>query len=322
MKKKIIFAALSVVLCVILAVSIFNIVKIVGNNAKNGEDSQFVSRVIERDGVKYYPKQDITTFLLIGLDRTGVPKESDSYINSARADVVMVISFDNTGKLINVLNLNRDSLVSVQVLGVSGYPAGNVIEQLALAHTYGKGLKDSAENTVTTVSKYLYDLKIDYYATVGMDCIETINDALGGVTVNVTDDFSIADPSISKGEVLLSGKQAVSFIRYRQGMGDGLNSSRMLRQQEYFKGLFTAIKGKYSEDSQSVVNLYESLSEKIITNCSTQAFSDILDKLVEYNLAEIVSPKGENKMGAEYNEYHVDSADIDKIILDFFYSEK
>lgn len=320
--KKIILVALSVLLCVILVVSVFNIVKIISNNQNSGEDSQFVSRIIERDGVEYYPRQDITTLLLVGLDRTGVPKEAESYINSARADVVMLVTFDNSSKQINVLNLNRDSMVPVQVLGVNGYPAGTATQQLALAHTYGRGLKDSAENTAITVSKYLYDLDIDYYATVGMDSIETINDALGGVEVNVTDDFSEIDPSIPKGEVLLNGKQAVSFIRHRETLGDGLNSSRMLRQEEYFRGLFTEIKGKYTEDSQSVINLYETLSEKIITNCSAQALSDILDKFAQYNLAEIISPKGENKQGAEFNEFHVDSDDIDKIILDFFYSQK
>ncbi len=321
MKKRTVYAILSVILCVVLAVSIFNIIKIVSENPKL-EDSNIVSRVIERDGVEYYPRQDITTFLLVGLDRTGVPKESESYINSARADVVMVITFDNTKKEINVLNLNRDSIIPVQILGVNGYPAGNINGQLALAHTYGKGLKDSAENTVTTVSNYLYNLDIDYYATVGMDCIETLTDALGGVTVTVTDDFSAIDASIPMGEVNLNGKQAVSFIRYRQSLGDGLNSSRMLRGEEYFKGLFTAVKEKHGEDSQSVINIYESMADKIITNCSVQAFSEILDKFSEFNLSEVVSPKGENKMGAEFMEFYIDSADIDRIILDFFYSEK
>ena len=322
MRSKTVYATLSVLLCVILAVSVFNIVKITTRNPQIDNNSSIVSRVIKRDGIEYYPKQDITTFLLIGLDRTGVPEESKSYINSARADVVMVITFDNTKKEINVLNLNRDSIIPVQIWGVNGYRAGNVNEQLALAHTYGKGLKDSAENTVTTVSKYLYNLDIDYYATVGMDCIETLNDALGGVTVTVTDDFSNTDASIPMGEVTLNGKQAVSFIRYRQTIGDGLNSSRMLRGQEYFKGLFTVLKEKHSEDSQLVISIYESLSDKIVTNCSAQAFSDILDKFSQYTLSDIVAPKGENRMGAEYTEYYIDSADIDRIILDFFYSEK
>lgn len=322
MRSKTIYSVLAVLLCVILAVSLFNIVKIVTKNSQVDNGTEIVSRVIERDGVKYYPKQDITTFLLVGLDRTGVPVEGEGYINSAKADVVMVITFDKTKKEVNVLNLNRDSVIPVQILGVNGYPAGTVMQQLALAHTYGKGLKDSAENIVTTVSDYLYNLDIDYYATVGMDCIEALTDALGGVEVTVTDDFSNTDETIPIGKVALTGKQASTFIRYRQGIGDGLNSSRMLREQEYFKGLFSTIKSKYNEDAKSVISIYEELSDRIVTNCSAQAFSDILEKFSEFTLSEIVAPKGENKIGDEFNEYYVDSSDLDRIILDFFYSEK
>lgn len=320
--KKIIYAALIIILCAILTVSIFNVVKIVNNNAQLRDNPDYVSRVINRDGVSFYPKQDITTFLFVGLDRTGTVQESESYNNSARADVVSVIVFDNSKKQINVLNLNRDSIIPVQVLSVAGYPTGTVSQQLALAHTYGKGMRDSAENTVETVSKYLYNLKIDYYVTLGMDCIETINDALGGVKVNVTDDFSAVDASIPKGEVLLNGKQAVSFIRHRQTIGDGLNSSRMPRQAEYFKGLFDAVRKKQAEDSEAVLNVYTDLEGKMLTNCSAQTLSDILEMITDYEVGKIVTPKGENVMGEEFMEFHIDSDDIDKIILDFFYSKK
>lgn len=320
--KKTIYAASILVLCAILIFSIFNVVKIVNNKADITENSDYVSRIIERDGVEYYPRQDITTFLLVGLDRAGPVQESDSYNNSAKADVVMVITLDNTKKELNVLNLNRDSILPVQVLSVAGYPAGTVDTQLALAHTYGKGVKDSAENTVQTVSNYLYGLKIDHYLTVGMDCIETINDSLGGVRVTVTDDFSRTDTFIPKGEVLLSGKQAVTYVRHRETIGDGLNSSRMNRQSEYFKGLFEAIKDNNSNDNELLLQVFESLSDRMVTNCSAQTLSDILNKFSEYKLGSIITPAGENVMGEEFMEFHIDNSSIDKIILDFFYSVK
>ncbi len=321
MIKKGIFALLSLVLCAVLVVSLFNIIKIATDNTKPEENS-FTSRVIERNGVKFYPKQDITTLLLIGLDRTGPVTESDNYLNSARADVVMLISFDNTQKTIRVLNLNRDSMIPVQVLGVNGFPAGKSEQQLALAHTYGKGLKDSAENVVTTVSEYLYNLKIDYYASVGMDCIELINDSLGGVEVNVEEDFSAVTPTIPLGKVKLTGAQAVSYIRHRKTIGDGLNATRMVRQEKYFVGLLDAIKSNHKSDKTKLMSLYEDLSDRMVTNSSIQTFADMLDMFSEYTLDTISTPKGENKIGKEFNEFYVDSADLDRIVLDFFYSEK
>lgn len=320
MKKNILFAVVAVLLCAILAISVFNVVKIVGD--KNEGNDQYTSRVIERDGIKYYPKQDITTLLLMGLDRTGPAVESNSYNNSARADVVMVLVFDDINKKINVLNLNRDTILPVQVLGVNGFPAGTTSQQLALAHTYGKGLKDSCENTKTTVSKYLSNLKIDYYASVSMDQIAVINDKLGGITVNVTEDFSAVEPFIPKGEVTLSGEQASAYVRYRKDVDDQLNLSRMERQKKYLQGLFTSMSKKNSEDADALLGLYNDISDYVVTDCSVQTISNLLEKFSGYTLNEVVSPDGDNVKGTEFMEFYVDEDHLDKIILDLFYSKK
>ena len=304
MKKNILFAVVAVLLCAILAVSVFNIIKIVGD--KKDDNDQYASRVIERDGIKYYPKQDITTLLLMGLDRTGPAVESNSYNNSARADVVMVLVFDDINKKINVLNLNRDTVLPVQVLGVNGFPAGTTNQQLALAHTYGKGLKDSCENTKTTVSNYLSNLKIDYYASVSMDQIAVINDKLGGITVNVT----------------LTGEQASAYVRYRKDVDDQLNLSRMERQKKYLQGLFTAMGKKNSEDAEALLGLYDDISDYVVTDCSVQTISNVLEKFSGYTLSEVLSPDGDNVKGTEFMEFYVDEDHLDKIILDLFYSKK
>ena len=59
----------------------------------------------------------------------------------------------------------------------------------------------------------------NYYISMNMDAIAILNDAVGGVTVNVTDDFSAVDPSITKGEVTLKGDQALTFIQTRKDVG-------------------------------------------------------------------------------------------------------
>ena len=320
MKKNILFAVTAILLCLVLAVSLFNVIKIVGN--KQDSDEQYVSRVIERDGVKYYPKQDITTLLLMGLDRIGPAVESNSYNNSARADVVMVIVFDDANKKINVLNLNRDTILPVQVLGVNGFPAGTTNQQLALAHTYGKGLKDSCDNTKTTVSKYLLDLKIDYYFSISMDQISVINDRLGGITVNVTEDFSSVHPFIPLGEVTLTGEQANAYVRYRKDVDDQLNLSRMERQKKYLQGLFSAISETNKNDAESLLGLYEDTSDYIVTDCTVQTISNLLQKFSGYTLEQVVSPEGDNIRGTEFMEFYVDSGSLDQILLDLFYSKK
>ena len=135
------------------------------NNETALEPEQEVtdSKTVEKDNIKYFPRQDITTLLLIGVDQMGKAEDSGSF--------------------------NRDSMVEIPLLGMTGEKAGTFVGQLALSHTYGSGLEDSCENTLETISNLLDGLEIDYYAALNMGGIPAVNDAVGGVTVNVTDDF-------------------------------------------------------------------------------------------------------------------------------------
>ncbi len=320
MKRNILFTVISLVLCVVLAVSVFNIVKIVKN--KSPEIPQYASRIIEYGGEKYFPKQDITTFMFLGLDRTGPAVASNSYMNSARADVVMVLVFDDTAREIRILNLNRDTILPVQRLGVNGFPADTTEQQLALAHTYGKGLKDSCENTKITLSKYLLNLQIDYFASVSMDQIATINDRLGGVTVEVIEDFSSVDPKIPQGSVTLSGEQAKAYISYRRDVDDQLNLSRMERQKKYMFGMFERLNAVGENNTEDLLKLYDDISDYVVTDCTTQTMTNLLNKFAGYELKEVISPKGENVKGTEFMEYYVDAVSLKELVLDLFYSKK
>lgn len=320
MKRNILFTVISLVLCAILAVSVFNIVKIVKN--KSPEESQFTSRVIEYGGEKYYPKQDITTFLFLGLDRIGPAVASNSYMNSARADVVMVLVFDDTKHELRILNLNRDTILPVQRLGVNGFPADMTEQQLALAHTYGKGLRDSCENTKTTLSKFLLNLQIDYFASVSMDQISTINDRLGGVTVEVTEDFSSVTDDIPLGSVKLIGEQAKLYVSSRRDVDDQLNLSRMERQKKYLFGLFNQLNSVGMNNTEDLMKLYDDISDYVVTDCTTQTMTNLLNKFSGYELKEVISPKGDNVKGTEFMEFYVDTDSLKEQLLDLFYSKK
>ena len=90
-------------------------------------------------------------------------------------------------------------MTQIRILGVTGEPAGTFTGQLALAHTYGSGEEDSCENTVLAVSNLLYGMEIDHYVSLTMDGVALLNDLVGGVTVEVLDDFSGIDDSPGAG---------------------------------------------------------------------------------------------------------------------------
>ena len=280
------------------------------------------TKTIVRDGVEYFPRQDITVIMVAGIDEYGQVSASDSYNNSGEADMISLMIFDDQSKSIHMLSLNRDTMMDIPVLGIGGKQAGTIFGQLALAHTYGSGLEDSAINLRNTVSDFLYGVHIDYYVTMNMDAIALLNDAVGGVQVTVTDDFSEIDPTITMGKVTLKGEQAVTFVRTRQGLGDQLNLTRMERQKEYMASFIDALKASKESSSSFVVKTYDTVDEYMVTDCPVKAMTSFADRYAEYTLGDMVSIQGENVKGEQYMEYHVDEEKLDQVILKYLYAPK
>lgn len=319
--KDIGFFCLILLLVLVLLFSALRILEATVLSTKTGEEV-IETKTIYRDDKAYFPRQDITSILLLGIDRYGPVVDSETYNNRGAADMAMVVILDHAAEECRILQLNRDTMVTMPVLGIGGRRAGTYYGQLALAHTYGSGLADSCENTVQTVSDLLYGITLDYYAAMNMDAIPILNDAVGGVTVNVTEDFSAVDPSIKMGEMTLMGQQSIHFVRTRKNVGDQLNLSRIQRQKEYVNGFVEAFTAAREADSHLILDTYEDVSDYLVTNLSANALSGIIDRYSHYPIVEVVSPEGENVMGEEYFEFYVNEESLDDIVLRLFYDEK
>ena len=318
--KDIAFSALMLVLVLVMLYSGLRIVESTVLLSPGTESPQ-ASKTITRDGVDYFPRNDITTVLVMGIDQFGRVADSESYQNRGAADMNMVLILDETNEAIHVLHLNRDTMLEMPVLGIGGRQAGTYYGQLALAHTYGSGLADSCENTRQAVSDFLYGISIDYYAAMNMDAIAILNDAVGGVTLEVTEDFSLVDPTIGMGRVTLKGDQAIRFVRTRKDVGDQLNLSRITRQQAYLDGFSEAFRAKQG-DEQFFLSLWEEVAPYVVTDCSATVINGLINRCGGYALGEVITPEGENVRGETYYEFYVDEEKLDELILRLFYAPK
>ena len=285
------------------------------------EQTAATSKTLVRENVSYFPRQDITVVLVMGIDQYGPVADSEAYNNRGAADMVMLLVFDEKNEVCNVLHLNRDTMMDIPRLGLGGKQAGTWYGQLAMAHTYGSGLEDSCENVKKAISDFLYGLHIDHYIAMNMDAISILNDAVGGVTVQVTDDFSAVDPSIQKGTMTLLGNQAVNFVRTRKDVGDQLNISRIQRHKDYLNGFLEAFKQK-QEDEAFILDTYEAVSPYIVTDCSVNTINGLISRYGHYAIGEVISPQGRNILGEEYYEFYVDEEALDELILRLFYAPK
>lgn len=319
--KKIVLPCALIILLFLVVFGGLHIMESTVFNSEQEESAQSSSKTVEKDEISYFPRQDITTVLVMGIDDEGTVEDSGHNRNNSLADVVALLIFDEEKEKVNIIAFNRDSMVDMPVLE-QGKRAGTVNAQLSLAHSYGSGLEDSCENTVWTVSDLLGGFDIDYYVAVNMGAIPMINDAVGGVTVNVEDDFSAVNPAITMGEFTLVGDQALTFIRARKNLGDQLNISRMERHKEYVKGFFLAFKENYAADSFIVSKLLEAANGYMVTNCSGNTIIGMAERYQDYELGEIVSPKGENILGEQYYEFYIDEEDLQRIVIELLYAPK
>ena len=271
------------------------------------------------NGTAYAKREDLETVLLLGVDKFE-GETPEGYINNQQADFLLLLVMDKQNETCTPIQLNRDTMTQIQILGVTGEPAGTFTGQLALAHTYGSGEEDSCENTVLAVENLLYGVGIDHYVSLTMDGVALLNDLVGGVTVEVLDDFSGIDDSLVQGEtVTLQGQQALTYVRSRGGLEDSSNLHRMERQRQYLSALQQQLKQASQQDSGFTLDALLQLNEYMVSDCTVNQLSDLGDSLAAYQVSDILTTLGDAQEGEEFMEFTVDEDALQQLVMDVFY---
>ncbi len=277
-------------------------------------------QILEWEGTAYTPRTDITTMLVMGLDKFERPQKLEGYTNHMQADFLMVLVLNEQAQTCELLQLNRDTMTQIRRLGVGGDVAGVFTGQLALAHTYGSGGSDSSLNAVKAVSKLLGGVKIDHYITVTMDAVGIINDQVGGVTVTVLDDFSNIAPELKQGETItLRGEQALTYVRSRGGLDNQSNERRMERQRQYLEALFGRLLEQQRQDQDFLARTLLEISDSFYSDCSVYRLDELVEMMEGCTLLPIRTLEGEAVAGEQHMEFYVDEAALMETVLELFY---
>lgn len=313
---------IAIVLCVIIVLAA-SLIAVNVWEKKQGlfKDGDFsgTDATIEVDGKKYALKNNVETFLIIGLDKTS-ESLADSYNNNLQADFLMLLVIDNEKSEYTAVHINRDTMVDINILGVSGDKVGTTNKQIALAHTYGNGREVSCRNTADAVSNLLMGVKIDHFISVKMDAVPVMNDLVDGVEVEVLEDFSGIDDTLIKGQkVTLRGEQALTYVRTRYGLSDPSNNTRMLRQQQYIKAFYEAVKTKVKNDKGFITNASLKMTDYLVSDCSSNKLETYFEKIQNYKLNKILDFEGETKKGETFMEFYPNEEGIKQSVIDLFY---
>ena len=282
-------------------------------------------KTVEYQGITYREKPAVTTILIAGIDKVDDSTDSirNQYRNGGQADFLMLVAIDHTDKKIHLLQIDRDTMTDVAVLGMFGNEVGTRVLQICLAHGFGKTPEDNARYTMQAVQNLLGGVELDGYYMISYSAVPVLNDALGGVTVNIAFDMTNVHSEWTEGSVVtLHGKEAEEFVRSRMTVGAGTNEERMIRQNEFMQKAIVQMNQKISADLGFGESLLKQLQSIATSNFSQKRLTDELTSAYNYEVLPVDHPEGEYAVGEDgFMEFHMKEGAAAEWVLEHLYTE-
>lgn len=293
--------------------------------APNVAESQDASGFVSRNGKKYAYNQDMINILCMGIDRnTELVSDKTEIGDNGQADTIFLLALNQRENTMKILGISRDTMTDVKAYDSQGNYVGKSKNHLGLAFSYGDGAARSGELMVEAVSNLLYELPVHGYAAVNMNAIQTFNDAVGGVTVTLSEEMNLGGEIFAAGSTLtLNGAQAESFVRSRDMDREGSNNLRMMRQKQYALAFITAAQQRIKKNPAVITELYGSLTADMTTSIGLDEAVYLASLLpgMQFQIDDIQMLQGDTKQGTVYEEFYVDDEALLDTVLEVFYQE-
>lgn len=264
------FLAFAIFVGIIFAVAVNMINKMnINEDVTGGRVNPYI------DESALYYSNDVTNILLLGVDA----REGETV---SRSDTMMLVSIDRAHKKIKMTSFLRDSYVEIPEHGWNKLNAAST-----------KGGVELVMNTI----EYNYKIKIDNYMLVDFVAFEELIDAIGGVSVEVTEKeasylnrtwqkWSLTGNPLTfeSGEAVeLNGEEALMFCRIRKLDSDFYRTERQRR-------VISSVKNKVMANPLSVFDIAETVLPLVETDLSTASTMSLgmgaVTSYLKYDMAQ------------------------------------
>ncbi len=254
-----------------------------------------IKQNIEEDNSIWY-SDDVFNILVVGYDAGDAEKVMFEGATLPRSDAIMIASINKVKKTIKLVSLSRATYVAIP-------EHGN--KRLNTAHAYG-----GATTLIETI-ELNYKVRIDKFISVDFDGFEAIVDAIGGVSVGMTQaeaQFTFNTDDIEKGVHLMNGKQAIRYVRLRKIDSD---RARTGRQRRLLKNMFYKARNmSLSEDLKFLnavlpyVNTNYTKSELVdeATNAQTYLKWEWSEDIIPHNAIQLTMRDGKEVIILDWKE--------------------
>lgn len=333
--KKITVIVISVILILLLLmISSFFILKKVGEDSfhKNDknitvsgvDDLEINEESIEYNGKEYVLNNDVVSILFLGVDKD---KLTDNFGIGAngQADTIFVAALNTKTKKINLIPIQRESMVDVDIYNTSGGYVGAKNEQICLSFAYGKDVNDSCENTKKSVSRLLFGINVSNYMVMDLEGIAKITNQTGGVTLNAIEDLNSLSPPCKTGQtVTLKGENARRYVQERTYEIDG-STKRLARQKQFLSTFASKVGNDILGNFTLLKKYYDITMPYISTDLSFAQITYLTSSMITKDIGGLfnyVTIDGELKEGEKWVEYYPDKTSIVNAVIECFYKEK
>ncbi|MCU1477215.1 MAG: hypothetical protein JWQ64_1908 [Subtercola sp.] len=137
---------------------------------------------------------------------------------------------------------------------------------------------------ITSTIENLTGLDIPYAGLISFNGVIEMTNAVGGVPVCLNEAITDTDSGLDlpKGTSVISGSDALAFLRTRHGVGDGSDLARISSQQQYLASLVRTLKS--ANTLTDVTKLY-GLAQAAASNIKLSTSLASLDSMVSLALA-------------------------------------
>lgn len=197
-----------------------------------------------------FKEKDPISILLMGVDE----REGDS----GRSDSLILMTVNPNTNTTQMVSIPRDT--RTEIIGKG--------KQDKINHAYAFG---GTEMAINTVENFL-DVPVDYFVKINMESFKDTVDAVGGVEVNNTLNFSYEGYDFIEGTIKLDGKKALAYTRMRYDDPRG-DFGRQERQRKVIEAVIK--KGANVSSITKFGDMFGVVRDNVKTNLTFDEMWDI-----------------------------------------------
>lgn len=278
--------------------------------------------VIDYNGSKYVKRRGLTSFLIVGTNNEQPDHFTDSFgfRFGGQVEFLTVVIVDHNKKELYRINIDKNTVTDGTLFNALGKLKEADKSLIAFAPRYGKTAESSAQLTMQAVENLFQSLKLDFYVVFTTDAIKAMNDAVGGVTVQLHEDLTDVDPAFVQGmSVQLSGEHAVHYIKARKTENEETFLKQINRQNIFLSAFLNKVSVLISQDSKQINQITKALSPYFKSNIGIGQIMLEFNRIRGYYIIDYFVFRGNPNLNeGSCGEFIINENVIAEILLEIF----